>query len=82
MDLDDGVPFFFGHGKEHAVAQDACVVDDYIKPAESINGLIDDIFGTSERTDVISIGNSLTASGFNFVGYVLGGTSVASAAIS
>jgi hypothetical protein len=44
--------------------------------------LIDDALGASVRTDVVGVGDSLSASGLDFVRYVLGGTRVATTSVA
>ena len=38
--LDDRVPLLLGHVDEHAVAQDAGVVDEHVEVAEGVDGLV------------------------------------------
>ena len=45
VDLDDGVPLGLGHVDEHAVAQDAGVVDEHVEPAEGLDGGADQLLG-------------------------------------
>ncbi|CAB4633514.1 unannotated protein [freshwater metagenome] len=46
MHLDDSVPFGFAHVGEHAVAQDASVVDENVESTERRDGLVDEILST------------------------------------
>jgi len=39
VDGDDGVPLFFAHVEDHAVAEDAGVVDEDVEAAEGVEGL-------------------------------------------
>ncbi len=41
VDLDDGVPLRLGHVREHAVAEDAGVVDEDVEAAEGVDRLLD-----------------------------------------
>jgi hypothetical protein len=39
--LDHRIPLVLGHIRQHAVAQDAGIVDEDIEPAEGVDGLLD-----------------------------------------
>ena len=82
MNLDNRIPFFFGHREQHAVTQNSGIVDDDVKTTESVNCLINDALRSGIRTDVVGVGDSLSASGLDFVRYVLGGTRVATTSVT
>ena len=82
MHLDDSVPFGFAHVGEHAVAQDARVVDENVESAERRDGLIDESFCASPFADVVGIGNGLSAGGNNFIDHFLSWAFVDTSAVS
>ena len=55
------VQFFLTHIEDHAVAQDAGVVDDDIEPAEGIDGLLDHLLAGGEVGHVGVVGGRLAA---------------------
>ena len=72
MDGDDGVPVLFAHVEDHAVAQDAGVVDDDVQLAEVIDCAIDDPLGRLEVGDALEVGDCLAARRADFLDHVLG----------
>ncbi len=71
MDRHDGVPVLFAHVEDHAVAQDAGVVDDDVELAEVVDRAIDDSFGSLEVGDALEVGDRLAAGGSDFLDHVL-----------
>ena len=63
MHLDDRVPLGLGHVDEHAVAQDAGVVDEHVEAAEGVDGLLHDALGAVAVGDVVAVGDGLAAHG-------------------
>jgi hypothetical protein len=61
MDADDGVEVLFAHVEDHAVAQDAGVVDDDVELAEIIERALDDAFGGLEIADALEARDRLAA---------------------
>ncbi|CAB4816479.1 unannotated protein [freshwater metagenome] len=82
MHLDDGVPLEFGHREQHAVAQDASVVDDDIEATETVDRLLHHRLSALEAADVAGVGDGFTSSSDDLVGDVLRGASVAAHTIA
>ncbi len=69
MNPHHSVPLVFGHGDQHPVAHESCVVDDDVEPTEGVDGAGDHVLA---RIPVGHIGhdrNSLTAGGDDLVGH-------------
>jgi len=54
----------------------------HVKTTECVNGLIDDALGASVRTDVVGVGDSLAASGLDFISNVLSRSGVAATTVA
>ena len=65
--LDDGVPLGLAHVGQHAVAQDAGVVDQHVEAAVGVDGLGDDALGAAPVADVVGVGHRLAAGGDDLV---------------
>ena len=76
MDINDRLPFLDVHLEEHAVTQDAGIVDDAIDAAEEIDRRLDDVVGRLPGRHVIGVGQCFTTGGTNFIDNLLGGASV------
>ncbi len=61
VDAQHRVPLVLLHVHEHAVAQDARVVDEDVQPAEAIDGLLDHAPGAAEVRDVLAVRDRLAA---------------------
>ncbi len=61
MHLDDGVPLGLGHVGEHAVTQDAGVVDDGIEPTEVLDGGVDEALSAFPVGDVVAVDDRFAA---------------------
>ena len=61
MDPDDGVPLVDGHVDQHAVAQDAGVVDQDVDGPEVVDGGLDEPARPLVVRDVIAVGHGLAA---------------------
>ena len=71
VDLDDRVPLLLGHVHEHAVAQDAGVVDEHVEAAERLDGGVDEALGALPVGDVVAVGDGLAAHRLDLVDDVL-----------
>ena len=74
--VDHRAPFFRVHFEEHAVAQDAGVVDDAVDAAEVVDRRLDDGIGAHPGGDAVGVGHRLAALGADFVHYLLRRTRV------
>ena len=63
MDPDDGVPLLRGHVDEHAVAQDAGVVDEDVETAEGLDSGGDQPGGALPVRHVVAVGDGLAPHG-------------------
>jgi hypothetical protein len=72
VDLDHRVPLRLAHVGEHAVTEDAGVVDQDVEPAEGLDGGRDEPLGAVPVADVIGVGDGLAAHGLDLVHDVLG----------
>src|SRR5215510_5986689 len=61
MHLDHRVPFLLVHVGEHAVAEDAGIVDENVELAEAIDRLLDHRLGPPSVADIMRIGDRLAA---------------------
>ena len=59
--LDHGIPLALVHVGEHAVAQDAGVVDEDVEPAEMRDRRVDHRLGALPAADVLAVGDRLAA---------------------
>ncbi len=57
VDVDDDVPFGFGHVDDDAVAQDAGIVHQDVEIAERLDGLIDESLGAFPVGHVVAVDN-------------------------
>ena len=69
---DDRVPVLLAHVEDHAVAQDAGVVDDDVELAEVIDRAIDDALGGLEVGDALEVGDCFAARRADFLDHVFG----------
>ena len=63
--VDDGIPFFFGHICQHAVAQNAGIVNKHMQRAEVLHRLIDHVGRSVPAGHVVAIGDCFAAHGFD-----------------
>ena len=61
VDIDDDVPFLFGHVEDHPVAQDAGVVDQDVEPSEGVERLLDHALASGHVGDRVVVGDSIAA---------------------
>ena len=61
MNLDDRVPLVLGHVGEHAVAQDAGIVDDHIQLSVGAHRLVDESLGPVPVADIVAVDDCLAA---------------------
>src|SRR6185437_3617755 len=69
---DDVVPLLLGHVHEHAVAEDAGVVDQAVDLAVGVDGGVEQGLGTGHRPDVVRPGHRLPAGRHDLVDDGLG----------
>jgi len=81
VDLDHGVPLRLGHVGEHAVAQDAGVVDEHVEITEGLDGGVDEPLRALPRRDVVAVGGGLAAGALDLGHDLLGRTQVATCAV-
>src|SRR3984893_14795594 len=72
MDVEDSVEILFAHVEDHAVAQDAGVVDRDVELAEVVQRALDDALGGLEIADALEVGDRLAAEAADFLDNVLG----------
>ena len=76
VDVDDQVPFLFGHVEAHLVPQDPGVVDEHVEPAELVDRLRDQRLTAVPARDVVEVRGRLPAGGDDLVDHLLGRTLV------
>jgi hypothetical protein len=64
---DDRVPLLLGHVDEHAVAQDAGVVDDRVQVAERLDRGVDEALRALPRGDAVAVRDRLAAHALDLV---------------
>ena len=72
MDVDDGVEVLLAHVEDHAVAQDAGVVDHDVEFAEIVQRALDDALGGFEIADALETGDRFAAEAADFLDHLLG----------
>ncbi len=73
VNLDDRIPFVDRHVGQHAVAQNAGIVDEHVEAAKGRDRLIDHPFGAVPIGHVIAIGDRLAPHGPDFFHNRFGG---------
>ena len=81
VDGDDRIPLFLGHVHEHAVAQDARVVDEDVELAECLDRGVDHSLATLPARDVVAVRDRLAAHLLDLVHDLLGRRLVATGAV-
>jgi hypothetical protein len=81
MHTDNCVPFVLSHVGEHAVAQDAGIVDQDVEPAEGFDRMVDQVLGAGPVADVVAVGDRLAARRADFRHHLVGGRGVGAAAV-
>ena len=76
VDVDDRVPFLFGHVEAHLVPEDPGVVDEDVEPAELVDGLGDQRLTAVPARDVVEVRGRLPTGGDDLVDHLLGRTLV------
>ena len=79
--LDHRVPLRLAHVGEHAVAQDAGVVDEDVEAAEGVDGGLHEALGAVPVADVVGVGDGLAAHGLHLVDHLLGRAGVVALAV-
>lgn len=74
VDPDHRVPLTLRHGEDHAVAQDARVVDEDVEPAELGDRQLDEFGGLLEVGDIPGVGGGASARLADLGGDLFGGT--------
>src|SRR5207245_1598117 len=69
---DDRVEVVLCHREDHAVTQDAGVVDDDVERAVGLDGLVDDALGAVVVGDIVVVGDGLAPAAANELGDLLG----------
>src|SRR5690606_28451111 len=72
VDLDDDVPLLLRHRHEHAITQDARVVDEDVEPAEGVDGRLDQGLPALPAGDAGGAGHGLAAGSPHVDGRLLG----------
>ena len=67
MHLHHGVPLIRGGVGEHAIANDAGVVEHDVEPAERLDGHVHQALGTLDRGHVVAVDDALAAGGGDLV---------------
>lgn len=73
VDMDDGIPFVFGHIEQGSIAEDPGVIDQDIEASEVVDGGIDEGLSDGEGADGIGVGDGLTAGLSDFFDDGVGG---------
>ena len=77
MHVDDRVPFLLGHVGQHAVAQDAGVVDDDVQIAERLDRRVDQALRALPRRHTVAVGDCLAAHALDLLHDLLGRAEIA-----
>src|SRR5690606_30864827 len=77
----DGVPLLLGHVREHAVTEDAGVVDEHVQAAERLDGLVHHALGTLPVADVVAVHDGLAAHAADLLDDLAGGARTAAGAV-
>ena len=77
VDGDDGVPVLGRHVEDHAVAEDAGVVDDDVQPSPVVEGQLDELLAGLRLDDVVVVGDRLAAHRLDLLHDLLGGSRLA-----
>ena len=72
VDVDDDVPLLLGHRHEHAVAEDAGVVDEHVEAPEGVDRGADQRLAAVPVGDVVVRRDGLAAGGADLGGRLLG----------
>ena len=72
VDVDDGVPLLLGHRHEHAVAQDAGVVDEHVEAPEGVDRRAHQRLAAGPAGDVVVRRDGFAAGGADLLGRLLG----------
>ncbi|CAB5066697.1 unannotated protein [freshwater metagenome] len=72
MHIDHGIPLLLGHVREHAVAQDSCVVDDDMQVPEGLDRGVDEALGTLPVRHTLAVRDRLAAHALDLVDHLLG----------
>ncbi len=70
---DHRVPLFFAHVREHAVTQEAGVVDQYVEPAEVVERRLDEILRAGPVGHVVAVDDGLATERTDFLDDLLRG---------
>src|SRR5690606_29972380 len=81
VDLDDEVPLLLGHVGEHAVAEDAGVVDEDVETAEGLDRLVDHALGGFPVADVGAVDDGLAPHAPDLLDDLTGGAGAATGAV-
>jgi hypothetical protein len=79
--VDDRVPLLLRHVRQHAVTQDAGVVDDGVEIAERLDRSVDESLRTFPRRHAVAVGHGLATHPLDLLDDLLGGTEVATGAV-
>jgi hypothetical protein len=79
--LDHGVPLGLGHVDQHAIAEDAGVVDEHVDLAEGLDPGRNQLLGPRPVADVVGIGHGVPARGGDLVDHLLRRAGVAARAV-
>ena len=74
VDLDHGVPLVDRHVDQHAVAQDARVVDEHVDRPVGVDGRLDQAARALVVRDVVAVGHGLAAHAADLVDHLAGRT--------
>src|SRR4029078_8258840 len=69
------------HVRQHAIAQDAGVVDDSVQISEVLDGSVYQSLGTLPRPDAVAVGDGLAAHPLDLLDSLLGRAEVATRAV-
>ena len=72
----DAVPVRLAHREDHAVPEDASIVDQDVEATKGVHGLIDHGFGFGEIRDVCAVDDCLAAHRLDLFDNLLGWTGV------
>ena len=79
--LDDRIPLRLAHVREHAVAEDASVVDEDVEATERIDGGLDEAFGSVPIADVVAVGDRLPTHGLDLGDDIVRGALIVALAV-
>src|SRR5262245_27799402 len=78
MNIDNRIPLFFGHIKNHPVTKDTSAVDQDVEPTERINRCLNETLTALHSGNIVGVSSRLTTSFLDFIHQLLSRTFIRS----